>query len=233
MQVAHHRDRFKQDNGHTEGKLSWRPVFVASRHGRAPIASRGPHRDTAVVVAPPHRRVGHHPMIRAIRPEAREDACSDSPTGAWQGPRARAVLPIVRGWTARIRVVRGPFGDIEPVDMTWTAAGDAAITWSDGHRSTYAPALLRQRCPCAECKGTHGGPPKAFRVLTTSQVQTAPRQVVIEAVEPVGNYAISFTWGDGHREGIYSWSFLRAQCPCDDCRAVSGGGAPTSPVESA
>lgn len=147
-------------------------------------------------------------------------------------PRARAVLPWL-GMDRQDSVVRGPFGDIEPVDMTWTAAGDAAITWSDGHRSMYPRAWLRRKCPCAECRGTHGGPPKAFRVLTTSQVQAAPRQVVIQAAEPVGNYAISFTWGDGHREGIYSWSFLRAECPCDGCRAVSGGGASSGPVESA
>ena len=123
--------------------------------------------------------------------------------------------------------MRGRYEHIEPVDMRWTERGDAAITWSDGHASTYTPAWLRRNCPCAECRGTHGTPPKAFKIVTTSQLQSAPRQIVIDGVEPVGNYAIAFTWGDGHRDGIYSWSFLRAECPCDVCRAAS-----ESPVET-
>lgn len=109
------------------------------------------------------------------------------------------------------------FQDIEPVEMGWTEDGRAAIVWSDGHRSVYPPALLRRICPCAECRGTHGAPPKAFQVLSARQVAGAPRQIVIESVEPVGNYAIAFRWGDGHKEGIYSWPLLRAECPCEVC----------------
>ena len=123
--------------------------------------------------------------------------------------------------------MHGAIEDIEPVDMSWTDTGDASITWSDGHRSTYAPAWLRRNCPCAECTGSHGTTPKAFKVLSSAQVQGAPRQVLIEAVKPVGNYAIAFTWGDGHAEGIYSWSFLRARCQCDACQHQT-----TPPVET-
>ncbi|MGM0578780.1 MAG: gamma-butyrobetaine hydroxylase-like domain-containing protein [Myxococcota bacterium] len=114
-------------------------------------------------------------------------------------------------------MLRTSFEDIEPQEMGWTPAGEAEITWSDGHRSVYSPALLRRICPCAECKGTHGGPPKAFHILSSGQVQGAPRQIIIEGVEPMGNYAICIHWGDGHKEGIYSWSMLRAECPCSEC----------------
>jgi len=107
--------------------------------------------------------------------------------------------------------------DIEPTDMGWTPSGHAKIAWSDGHESVFEPAYLRKICPCAECKGTHGTPPKAFVILSPQKVRSAPRQVVIDRVEPVGNYAIAFTWGDGHREGIYTWSLLRSECPCDAC----------------
>jgi len=107
--------------------------------------------------------------------------------------------------------------NIEPRDLGWTPEGHATIAWSDGHVSTYEPAYLRKICPCAECKGTHGTPPKAFTILSPKQIRSAPRQVVIEQVEPVGNYAIAFTWGDGHREGIYTWPMLRAECPCEAC----------------
>jgi DUF971 family protein len=39
----------------------------------------------------------------------------------------------------------------------------------------------------------------------------------LEAVEPVGSYALQFIWGDGHSTGIYSWDWLRAACPCEEC----------------
>ena len=38
-------------------------------------------------------------------------------------------------------------------------------------------------------------------------------------VEAVGAYAITIEWDDGHHFGIYNWNFLRALCPCPDCRA--------------
>jgi DUF971 family protein len=101
--------------------------------------------------------------------------------------------------------------------MSWTEDGQARIVWSDGHQSVFSPALLRRVCPCAECKGTHGTPPKAFVILSPQKVRSAPKQLVISQVEPVGNYAMAFTWGDGHREGIYTWPLLRTECPCDAC----------------
>jgi len=100
-----------------------------------------------------------------------------------------------------------------PEELIWTELGHMQVRWGDGHVSTFTPAYLRKICPCADCRGAHGGPPKAFVILSPAKVQNAPRQVIIEKVEPVGNYAIAFTWGDGHREGIYSWRLLRSSCP--------------------
>ena len=37
-------------------------------------------------------------------------------------------------------------------------------------------------------------------------------------VEPVGKYAIRFTWNDSHQHGIYSWEYLREICPCPECK---------------
>ena len=55
--------------------------------------------------------------------------------------------------------------------MGWTDEGHARITWSDEHVSTYEPAHLRRICPCADCRGTHGAPPKAFNILTPKQLK--------------------------------------------------------------
>ena len=40
----------------------------------------------------------------------------------------------------------------------------------------------------------------------------------IDGIEPVGNYALSFKWFDGHGTGLYSFKYLRALCHCDLCR---------------
>ena len=34
---------------------------------------------------------------------------------------------------------------------------------------------------------------------------------------PVGSYAITPVWEDGHDYGIYDWHYLRALCPCEEC----------------
>jgi DUF971 family protein len=34
-------------------------------------------------------------------------------------------------------------------------------------------------------------------------------QVTITEAEVVGRYALHFSWSDGHREGIYTFDFLR------------------------
>lgn len=47
----------------------------------------------------------------------------------------------------------------------------------------------------------------------------APGRYVLKAAEPIGNYAMRFTWADGHQEGIYTWEHLRSLCECDECLA--------------
>jgi DUF971 family protein len=39
-------------------------------------------------------------------------------------------------------------------------------------------------------------------------------------IEAVGTYAINIEWEDGHHYGIYNWHFLRALCPCEECRSA-------------
>lgn len=84
------------------------------------------------------------------------------------------------------------------------------IKWADGHQSTLPHEILRGYCPCAHCQG-HGGTIK--RVDIPSDVALEIREI-----ERVGNYALSFTWGDGHSTGIYSFRYLRALCQCDECK---------------
>ena len=43
-----------------------------------------------------------------------------------------------------------------------------------------------------------------------------------ERGRPVGNYAISIAFSDGHGTGIYRYEFLREICPCPSCGGASG-----------
>ncbi|MDR1368077.1 MAG: DUF971 domain-containing protein [Candidatus Accumulibacter sp.] len=63
--------------------------------------------------------------------------------------------------------------------------------------------FLRVFTPSAEARG-HG---PGQEVL-----QTGKRDVEIECIEPVGNYAIRPVFSDGHRSGIYSWDLLHFLC---------------------
>ena len=107
-----------------------------------------------------------------------------------------------------------------------TANRDTAlfsIEWSDGHASLYPFTLLRKACPCAECTGGHanmGGQtdPIWFEV----EIEDSP-QTRIRNIEPVGAYALTIEWEDGHHYGIYNWKYLRALCPCPICRAEALG----------
>jgi DUF971 family protein len=82
------------------------------------------------------------------------------------------------------------------------------LTWSDGHGADYEHEYLRGWCPCAACQG-HSG--LKIRFLPPAQ------PVSPTTIQPVGNYAISIAWSDGHGSGIYRFDFLREICPCERC----------------
>ncbi|MFT7578748.1 MAG: DUF971 family protein [Myxococcota bacterium] len=105
---------------------------------------------------------------------------------------------------------RERFASTQPETLGWTDKGEVDITFDDGHHSVFSAPFLRAICPCAECRGTHTGTPKAFNVLNAAKLRDADRQTEITRVDPVGNYAIGIIWGDGHKDGIYTWTYLRA-----------------------
>jgi DUF971 family protein len=104
---------------------------------------------------------------------------------------------------------------IDPEHIAVTKSKGIKIEWKDGHASEYSLQYLRDHCPCAQCSGTHGA----------AKPQANPFQMYkpvlrIEAVEPIGNYAIRLTWSDGHSTGIYSYEHFRRICPCPECQAA-------------
>ena len=94
----------------------------------------------------------------------------------------------------------------EPRVITRSDPRFVTIDWADGARTRYTAQELRQACACAACVDEVTG-------RRTLDVDSVPRDLVTEQVTLVGNYAISITWGDGHRTGIYDFRYLRLICP--------------------
>jgi len=73
------------------------------------------------------------------------------------------------------------------------------VGFDDGSLFRIPFELMRVCSPSAEVQG-HG---PGQEVL-----QTGKRQVGIDALEAVGNYAVQPTFSDGHSSGIFSWEYL-------------------------
>lgn len=102
------------------------------------------------------------------------------------------------------------------VAIRQTGPETLTLTWDDGHASDFSFRLLRDECPCAECKGEsvllHTYPP--------AEQSQHPQRYALKGIQKVGSYAIQITWGDGHDTGLYAWEYLRAICPCAVCSAA-------------
>ena len=89
-----------------------------------------------------------------------------------------------------------------PTPLEITAHGQSRVlevAFSDGARFRIPFELMRVFSPSAEVQG-HG---PGQEVL-----QTGKRRVTLEALEPVGNYAVQPHFSDGHSSGIFTWAYL-------------------------
>ena len=73
------------------------------------------------------------------------------------------------------------------------------VAFDDGARFALPCEYLRVFSPSAEVRG-HGPGQEVLQV--------GKREVGIEAIEPVGVYAVKLVFSDGHDTGIYSWEYL-------------------------
>ena len=93
---------------------------------------------------------------------------------------------------------------MKPVSIKRSTDGSIVIRWDDGETTQCTPVQLRDACPCAECQG---------ETVLLHTYKPIPQLHVaghydIEAIVPVGSYAIQITWGDGHATGLYTWAYL-------------------------
>ena len=89
--------------------------------------------------------------------------------------------------------------------------GGIEIVWSDGLAAVSTARMLRDACPCATCREKRAAPatpalqPALLPVLSAEEV--APLEIM--GMQPVGQYAYSIEFSDGHSSGIYTLEYLR------------------------
>lgn len=94
---------------------------------------------------------------------------------------------------------------MRPTSIKQTDKETITITWDDNIVSPFTIQLLRDECPCAECKGEQILMHQILPVVKPK----LPGHYELQSIVPVGSYAIQITWGDGHATGLYSWEYLR------------------------
>lgn len=73
------------------------------------------------------------------------------------------------------------------------------LNFPDGRHFVLPCEYLRVYSPSAEVRGHGPG---------QETVQAGKRNVAIDTIEPVGNYAVKLSFDDGHDSGLYSWELL-------------------------
>ena len=73
------------------------------------------------------------------------------------------------------------------------------IAFDDGRSFRIPFELMRVYSPSAEVQGHGPG---------QETLQTGKRDVVIDAIEPLGHYAVKPTFSDGHDTGLFTWDYL-------------------------
>ena len=103
--------------------------------------------------------------------------------------------------------------ELTPRDFTANReAKILTIEWSNGSSCELPFALLRNACPCAECRGGHENMKKEPDPDVFNLPIIDVRATSLRSLELVGNYAITIEWEDGHHFGIYNWGYLQALC---------------------
>ena len=73
------------------------------------------------------------------------------------------------------------------------------IEWDDGVVGALPYRILRQRCPCAECR----------QQRRAEGVPVVSDELQISAVVALGPAAVNVRFSDGHARGIFPFAYLR------------------------
>jgi DUF971 family protein len=80
------------------------------------------------------------------------------------------------------------------------ASATLTVTWDNQDPSTVSFKTLSDACPCELCESERRNP-DPLKILRA-------RSYDLEAINPVGAYAINIMWRGGCHYGIYKWEYL-------------------------
>lgn len=93
---------------------------------------------------------------------------------------------------------------MEPVQIKILSSQQLFIKWSDNTDSTISLMKMRRNCPCATCASEREDQSKTYIPIFSAD------QLTVTNIQPVGSYAISIKWKDGHNTGIFEYPFLKS-----------------------
>ena len=76
------------------------------------------------------------------------------------------------------------------------------IRWDDQSISIIPLYNLRKECPCATCGAEREEQSSSYIPVYNQE------QLQVKKIKPLGHYAISITWQDGHSTGVYEYNYL-------------------------
>jgi DUF971 family protein len=99
--------------------------------------------------------------------------------------------------------------NVYPTKLELVGENQLLIGWSDGQQRRYRFGELRDACPCATCREKRNAPPPSPLMLPVLSAAEA-QPLKIAGMKPVGNYAYSIAFSDGHDTGIFTFELLRS-----------------------
>ena len=97
---------------------------------------------------------------------------------------------------------------VRPTQLQLVTPDELLITRSDGMQRQIRVRELRDCCPCATCREKRTQQSQSSSLLPIiTQAEIEPLRIL--GMKPVGNYAYSIQFSDGHDTGIYTYELLR------------------------
>ena len=82
---------------------------------------------------------------------------------------------------------------------------ELAILWEDETETIIKYSALRRMCPCAFCSGEKDVLGNQYGGVDLKE----DNEISILKFEKIGHYGLQFFFSDGHKDGIYTFDFLK------------------------
>ena len=82
----------------------------------------------------------------------------------------------------------------------------ALLRWADGSSGHVYLKNLRLACPCAFCSGEKDVLGNVYKGDDSSLVV---QSFNLTQYNFIGQYGVRFVWGDGHKDGIFTFKLLK------------------------